>query len=376
MLRYFVIWQSAIILITLAAVRLIPLRETFLGGGSQVFRTLPVLFSRASFDGNHYIAISRFGYGYAQQAFFPLYPSLIKKVRDVFNPDHLWQVQVSAVIGTVISLVAFAVSSVFLVKLIEVDYSPSVSRLTWLLLLLFPTSFFFTAVYTEGLFFLLLIASFYFARKGKWWLAGALAGLASYTRFIGIFIFPALVVELWQQKKNQNSKIKTQNLLPLVLAPVGLAIYMYFLWRTTGDPLAFMHTLPAFGEFRSERVILLYQVFWRYGRMLVSVNWFNPQYLTLLLEAGVGVLFLLTSIAAFAKQRLSYAVFNLAAYLVPTLTGSFVSLPRYVLVCCPSFILLAQFLSTRPKLRTWCFVASAVVSIIFLALFATGYWVA
>lgn len=367
-IKYFLIWQIVLVGISLMVTRLLPLRETFLGGGSTIFRTFPLLLSRANFDGNNYISISTNGYGHSQQAFFPFYPSLIKYVRSWLNPSDEQRVQVSAAIGVAISVISFVCALWFLTKLIRLDYSVNISRLAIIAVLLFPTSFFFTAVYTEGIFFLFLISSFYFARTGKWWLAGALAGLASYTKFMGIFLFPALVIEMWQQQK-------IRNVLPLLLAPAGLIVYMYFLQKTTGDPLAFIHSLPSFGEFRSERVILLYQVFWRYAKMLITVRPGELIYINIVFEAFVGLVFLITSIFAFLKQRASYAIFNLAAYLVPTLTGSFVSLPRYVLVCFPSFILLGQFLASRPKLRIGYLLVSGSVFVLFLALFTAGYWV-
>ena len=367
-LKYFLIWQIAIVGVSLVAIRSLPIRGMFLGGGPTLFRTFPLLLSRANFDGNNYISISINGYGYSQQAFFPLYPSLIRYIRSWFNPSDEQRVQVSAAIGVVISMFSFVGALWFLTKLIKLDYSVNVSRLAIIALLLFPTSFFFTTVYNEGILFLFLVSSFYFARTKKWWLAGALAGLASYTKFMGIFLFPALVVEMWQQGKKKN-------ILPLLLAPAGLVVYMIFLHRTTGDSLAFLHSLPAYGVFRSDRIILLYQVFWRYAKMLATVHPGELIYINIVFEAVVGLIFLITSVFAFLRQRPSYAIFNLAAYLVPTLTGSFVFLPRYVLVCFPSFILLGQFLVSRPKLRIGYLLVSGSIFVLFLALFTAGYWV-
>ena len=366
-IKFFLIWQMIVVGVSLVAVKSLPIRESYIGGGAKLFRTSPLLLSRANFDGNNYISISANGYGNSQQAFFPLYPSLIRYVRTWFNPSDEQRVQVSAAIGVAISVISFVGALWFLDKLIRLDYSVNISRLAIIALIVFPTSFFFTAVYTEGIFFLFLISSFYFARTRKWWWAGALAGLASYTKFMGIFLFPALLIEMWQQKK-------IQDFLPLLLAPAGLMAYMYFLQKTTGDPLAFLHVLPTFGTFRSDHIVLLYQVFCRYTKMLVTVHPRELIYVNIVFEAFVGMVFLVTSVLAFLKQRASYAMFNLAAYLIPTLTGSFVSLPRYVLVCFPSFILLGQFLVSRPRLRVGYLLVSGSVFVLFLTLFTAGYW--
>jgi Gpi18-like mannosyltransferase len=372
-IKYFVIWQVLIIVVTIISSGILPLRGTYLGGGSILYLQNPILYSRANFDGNHYIAIARNGYGYAQQAFFPLYPKIIRAGTNYAKPNHASQFRVAAIVGVLVSAAAFLAALWILGKLLRLDYSEKVVRLALLLILVFPTSFYFTAVYTEGLFFLLIVASFYAARTNRWWLAGLLGGLASYTRFVGILIFPALFFEfLDQRKKHQLS----WQVVFLILVPCGLLAYMNYLFRTTGDPLAFFHSLAAYGEFRSSKVILLYQVFWRYMKMITSVNRGDPLYITIALEVLTGVLFLGLSIYSFVKQRMSYAVFNALAYIVPTLTGSFVSLPRYVLVCFPAFALLATLIESRPRLRSVILLVSTGLFLIFLTMFARGYWVA
>lgn len=364
-LKYFLLWQAAVIGVTLLSPRLLPLRETYLGGATQSYLTNPLLYSRANFDGLHYLSIASIGYGYAQQAFFPLYSALISKLAPLFA------FPVSA--GVAISLVSFALALVFLVKLLSLDEDSRTVRLTILALLFFPVSFFFSFVYTEGLFFLLLILAFYCARTRRWYLAGLFGALASYTRFVGIFLIPALGLEWWQQGPASRRLL---HLLPILAMSVGLLVYMNYLGHTTGDPLAFIHVQSLFAQGRSDKIVLLYQVFWRYVKMIATVNRADPLYLTVVLEAVTGGLFLITSVYALFKTRLSYAVFNLLAYLAPTLTGNLVSLPRYVLICFPSFLILGRFLArTHPLNRAVLAISSATVFFIFLSLFVRGYWV-
>ena len=72
-------WKISLIMILLYSVSNIPLGHTdrFLGGGPVNFTIAPELFSWANFDGEHYLAISMFGYKFLEQAFFPVYPLLI-----------------------------------------------------------------------------------------------------------------------------------------------------------------------------------------------------------------------------------------------------------------------------------------------------------
>ncbi len=55
-----------------------PQTNLFLGRGFKEFISKPILWTRANFDGFHYLKIARDSYGYLQEAFFPLYPLLIK----------------------------------------------------------------------------------------------------------------------------------------------------------------------------------------------------------------------------------------------------------------------------------------------------------
>lgn len=360
-LKYYLLWQLAIIVISAIGQKLLPLRESYLGVGTLKYMENQLLYSRANFDGNHYLRIATGGYGYAEQAFFPLYPNLIKKFLPVVRND--------ALTGVLISSTAFFFACIALVRLIELDYSSKIAKYTLLLLLVFPTSFYFGAVYSEGLFIFLVLMTFYLARTKHWWLAGIFGALAANTRFVGIFLFPALLLEWWPQRR-------VRNLLPILLIPAGLVIYMLFLQQTTGDALAFFHVQKLYGQNRSEQIILLYQVFWRYLKMLATVTPTEPPYFTILLEFFSGLSFLALTVLTFIKKlRPSYIFFNLAAYLIPTLTGNFVSLPRYVLACFPGFILLGQFLSGRPRLRRVVYISFSYLFSVMLVLFSRGYWV-
>ncbi|MBI5358737.1 hypothetical protein HZB69_03900 [Candidatus Amesbacteria bacterium] len=351
----------AIIIISGLAGYFLPLRETYLGGATQAYVENPLLYSRANFDGNHYLTIARRGYGYAQQAFFPLYPNLIRYFSKYIPP-------ITA--SVTISIICFSVTLIYLVKLVRLDDPNNVvAKWTIVSLLVFPTSFFFGSVYTESLFLMLVILSFYCARTRYWWPAGIFGALASYTRFVGIFLLPALIFEWYETSKNKK------DLIPILLIPVGLLTYMNFLGKTTGDPLAFVHVQKLFGQGRSEKLILLYQVFWRYIKMIFTVDLKNPIYPTLVLEFVTGLAFLWASITVAIRQRRSYAVFAVMSYLVPTLTGNLVSLPRYILTAFPFYIGYGRFLSQNKYRRQLLLTVSCILLVIYLSMFVRGYWV-
>ncbi|MBU1127112.1 hypothetical protein KKF11_02105, partial [Patescibacteria group bacterium] len=151
----------------------------------------PILFwNRANFDGMHYLSIAKHGYGIYQQAFFPLYPKLIALLSPVFLGRDL-------LTALFINFVGLFFACFFFYRLAKLDFSLKVSRRALIFLLIFPTAFYFSAIYTESLFLMLILGSFYFGRTRKWLLAGVLGMLASLTRLPGVFLFPALLFELF-----------------------------------------------------------------------------------------------------------------------------------------------------------------------------------
>ena len=121
-----------------------------------------------TWDSQWYMKIARDGYftgkigdlsDKAVFAFFPLYPLLIYLFNFGFNNLILS--------GLFVSFLCSIISVIYLYKLVLLDYPEQegfaagiVAKRTFLFFLLFPTAFFFTAVYTESLFIMLVILSF------------------------------------------------------------------------------------------------------------------------------------------------------------------------------------------------------------------------
>ena len=371
LLLSFLSWRVALFIFLFLAIKILPQQKLFLGGGLTNYLQNPYFWAWTNFDGEHYLSIAQNGYGFGEQAFFPLFPLLIKFLGKLLGGSLI----VFNLSGLLISNASFLIGLLGLIRLVRLDYSERVARAALILFLLFPTSFYFGSVYTESLFFALVIWSFYCAKKQRWLFASCLGALASATRVIGIVILPALFLEWWSKKAK---KIDIQVIF-LFLIPLGLAGYMYYLYIRHGDPLAFWRALPGFGEQRSTVPILLPQVFYRYiFKILPQINYsYFPIVFSTYLEFLSGVAFLAISSLAFFKMRLSYSTFLILGYLLPTLSGSFSSFSRYVLVLFPAFILAASYLSKATRLTqiliyTLLFICLAVAT----TLFVRGYWLA
>lgn len=373
-LSLFLGWKFILLVILWLSLVFLPLGSgnNFLGGGVERYSLDPAVFAWANFDGEHYLSIAIFGYKDLEQAFFPVYPKLISFLSSPFRGDLFLAYFSATFIGLLISTITFILALLLLWDLILIDYPKKVAFWTVLLLLVFPTSFFFSSLYNESLFLLLVVASFYSARKGKWGLAGGLGMVASATRVFGILLLPALLVEAYQQK------IPLQKFLWLSLVPLGLFGYMVYQWQTVGDPLAFYNLQSIVGEQHQQGGVLLPQVFVRYIKMLLTVDMSNVLYQTIFLEFVSGlVFFILPVIGYFKKMRPSYLTFAFLGLLLPATAGSFSSLPRYVLVLFPSFIVGGIIIANLPKV-----VRLVFFSVLFLwlaveaSLFFRGYWVA
>lgn len=363
-------WRFAIFFFALIGIYFLPLySQSFLGGGFERYTKTPLFWGWSNFDGEHYLFIAQNGYQSLKHAFFPVYPLLVGYLGGISGS------MVSlAVIGLLISNLSFLVSLVLFWKLVILDYSKKIAFLSVFILLSFPTSFYFGALYTESLFLVLVLGSFYAARKNQWLLAGILGAVASATRVVGIFLFPALLLE-WRQMRKEG-KAEIYHLLFICMVPIGIISYMLFLKGTTGDPLAF-YTLQAIsGEQRDQRIIPLYQVFWRYVKMIWEFQT-NLAYLTIFMELLAGALgIFLLILGYFRRMRPSYLCFGFLSYLLPTLTGSFSSMPRYLVIIFPIFIVLATFISGNRLLRFGVLTALIVLLVIETMLFIRGYWVA
>jgi len=328
-----------------------------------------------NFDGVHYITLAIYGHGAAgktslMSAFFPVYPWLISTVNTVVH-HYTYS-------GLIISNLAFLISLYFLYKLFLLDYKEKISRFALTLIMIFPTAFFFGSVYTESVFLLLSVLAFYCARKKNFLLAGIFAAIASATRITGIFLWPALIIEFYLAYGSKIKNMLRPQLIWLTLPPLGLLSYMRYQMIYTGSAITFITTQSAIGSNRVvDKLILLHQVFYRYVRMIIFVDHTDPLFFTVLLEFLVGLGFLILLIFSVKKIRPSYWLYCFLSYILPTFTGTFSSLPRYVVVLFPLFGFLAVFLEKHhPYLRYLYFIISIIFAFIAVSLFTRGYFIA
>ena len=345
----------------------------FFGGKYINYVTNPLFWGWANFDGEHYVSIAMFGYKNLQQAFFPAYPYLAKLVSNLIGSNlesFVWS-------GILISNALFFASLVLLWKVIRLDFSEKIAKIATILLLTFPTSFYFGAVYTESLFLFSSLLTYYLYREKKYFFAGVVGILMTSTRIYGIFVLLMILVDLLKNKVSLL-KIIQEKIYLLGISISGILFYMWFCFKNYGDPLAFYNLQNIVGEHRSSQLILLPQVFFRYiAKVIPNLDWnYLPVVFNALLEFSVATLFLIIILYSFKKIRWDYWVYVTLGYLVPTLTGSFSSLARYVVVLFPAFIIASIFLEKRNKyLRLGIYLSLTIIAVVAEMLFFRGYFV-
>ena len=309
----------------------------------------------ANFDGAHYTSIARDGYGVFQFAFFPMYPLLIRLGHTISGFPYE-----SVAVG--ISHIAL-----FMGLFLFWQYLKDAPGRTWIIMLflVYPASFFFAAAYTESVFFALSIGVLVRLQARRWVLAGVLAGFASATRLVGVFLWLPIAIALW----NYRQHLTRVAWFALCMAPLGLVSYMVYLWRVAGDPLAFFHVQSAFGAGRSgSEIIFLPQLLWRYARIFMTVPQGEFLYHVAVLELSSLVFGAVLVVTAWRKRLdQGLILYSAGVIFLPTLTGTLSSMPRYLLAAFPLF---AVFGGLRP---IWIKLAVLIVFLMLLVYATTGF---
>ncbi len=350
LLKMVLLWRLALLLFVILS--------------SSIFTNTNPLTAWSNFDGHRYLAIAKEGYGtphtFYSYSLFPLYPKLITTFS--FLGGYLTS-------ALLVSHLCLFLSAFVFVKLASLDLKTKQVRLALFLVAIFPSSFFLGSVYSESLFLLLSLLSFYFARRNNFILAVIAASLASYTRPFGILLWPALIVEYFYQEKASLSAFLRPRFLLFIIPPLGAISYLRYLSVNTSNLLSFLPSIP-------DKLVFLHQVFFRYLRMAVFINHSSPLFFVVLTEIFVGLLFLFLLVFSYRHLRRSYWLYFLLSYLIPTFWGNFVGMPRFMLVVFPSFIFLAQWLDKQhPFLRYFYYIVSLTLLIINLSFFISGYFV-
>lgn len=305
-----------------------------------------------NWDAADYLRIAQHGYEQrVDLAFFPLFPLLVSAISHVLGS---WSY---LLVGTLLSNAALLGVLLLLYRLATDAFGETVAQRTLLYLCIFPTAFFFFAAYNESLYLLFALGTFLALQRRNWWLAGLLGLLATATRSIGILLVIPYLYELWTARATILASWRSalSALPPIILIPLGMALYGLYCWITVGDFLAFVHVQQHSGRYLAwpwqgilQALVALFIIPQPFGSS-------NEAHLLLDLSATLG--FILLVILGWRKQRMSYnlwMLFNIVYILLyPALDKPDILLSnqRFVLELFPAFITLALLGIEKPSLH-------------------------
>jgi len=328
----------------------------------------------ARFDSGWYLGIVERGYGPArtpgepsEHAFFPLYPLLVRAISKATGADPLW-------VGPLFStLCALAALWLFWKEALR-RLPPRLALHSLVFLLVFPTSFFFLAMYSESLFLLLAVSAFACVARGRLAAAAILGLLAGLTRAPAVALCLPLLFAAWPRAAERVRPARKLAAAATALSPAaGVLLWIAAAAWITGVPGAYARA----------------QSGWHRGTSPISgaIHWAAalPDRVARgdLLEKPAFVLdyadvAIFAAIAVFQARRRRWgdAAFTAGALALPISTGIPASVPRYVLVVYPAFFALAEIFDGRPLPRRAWWLGSALLLLAGAAAFVHWRWVA
>lgn len=267
------------------------------------------------------------GWVQSHYAFFPLFPliiSILVKTGMSFMLSGL-------ILVTIFSAGAFYLFYVFAKHFLQSEQKAWIASLCFLV---FPFNYYYSMIYSEGLFLLLLMTAFLSILRKKWvWLTIS-ASLLVLTRPNGLWMALPLLIFFIEQHREDILKRDYRKLRPVLLLAVmpltmlGYCIYLYYM---TGDFFAFATAQKGWNKSPMFPLLALFR----------SGDW-HEQFYSIYTILGMIAALLLRK-----RLPLSLHVFIWINILLPLSAGSVASMPRYISGLFPYFLFLGDWLGTK-----------------------------
>ncbi len=339
----FIVYKFFVILIAVGTQFFIPREITH----TQIITDNIFLNPFAQYDATAYLDVAKNGYrgdfseyGTGNYHWYPFYPLLIRLFS--FIGFEL----AAFLISNIASF--FAVATLYL--LVKGELGKRNANKTLIYILLFPTAFYFTMMYTEPLFLFLSVSVFYFAKKCNWPLTGLFGFLAALTRIQGIILFvPVLIVylksidyfpkrfhELKIFKLQNYRKIKA-NILYLFAIPAGMATFMIYHRIVFGDFFIQLKSAQVFGRHLSPPWEGFLHTF---NAMAADTTLINLSYH--IYNLFITVSFIALIWVSYKKLRFEYTSYFLLTVVILLFGPNLFGMSRYMLVVFPAFMALSM----------------------------------
>jgi hypothetical protein len=354
----------------------------------KIYLLEPLMNRQVAWDSEYYVGIAAAGYDDPQAgavtnpqtgelviknySFFPFYPYVMRLFAWPLGLFGLNPIAAASLAGVIVALLGTLAGMLALWDLTRHYFDEEGSERAVFYALIFPTSFFFAMVYTEGLFIGLVFGALALSKRGHWLWASILGLFAAWTRAHGAALaLPLLVMWLMQVKWREPLK---EQLTWKWFAQGALALSPligYLIWRYSALGMGWAE-LQAF----------------YFGRGLMSIdrslNDFHNAFKYASETGGAALIYysleigsILTALIAsiwLIRRDPPVALFSLALVLLSIFSGSAQSMARYMVIVPALYIFLAHLGKNKTFDRAW-----TLLSILLLGmqamLFAFDMWV-
>lgn len=293
--------------------------------------------------------------------FFPVFPAALHVVGRLFGGT------VAAYMfgGTALTWVAFFLALVYVFRLArDLLGDDDRAHAAVLLVAAYPFAVYYGALYTESVYLLGVVATFFHARRRQWGATFAWGLMVGLTRPNGCFVsIPLVLVTMapwlprWvsgdtgQAGVAQDSAFDWKGAGAALVASagpgIGVLLFCAFMWHLTGDPLVWAEGHAAWGREYVGFGPLAVKWYGYFRDSGVSGVLRNVPYDAM---NALGALFVLAlAVPVWRRFGPPYAVFILVNMLPPLAAGGFLSAGRFSAVMFPAFLWLAAVLPDRQR---------------------------
>ncbi|PYQ12023.1 MAG: hypothetical protein DMH00_06950 [Acidobacteria bacterium] len=319
----------------------------------------------ARWDSEWYLLIAREGYaadrslatysaGYRPgdtAGFFPLYPLLLTILERLGVPE------VAA--GILLSNMALLTALTLLYLLVREEWDDHAAGAAVWVLLGFPFSLFFSAVYCESVALALTLGGFLLARRRRWGWLGLCGFFCALARPTGLLVAPALA---WEVKERRGG---WRGALALLGFPAGVAAFSACCGFLFSDPLIW--------ETRQERwrgsLSGPWKAFKRFFESSPSLHGAHNS----ILEFCLALLFLVALVPVLRKTPRSWGTYALLCVMVP-LGSTLWSFGRLALMAFPVFAWMGFLLRRDSSALAGYLALCLPLGGLLMAFFACGWW--
>ncbi len=330
----------------------------------------------ARWDSGWYVGIAESGYmppprEFGEQtnhAFFPLYPILMRVLVRTTGVE-------TSLAGNLISGSAFLGAVLLFASWVRSRWGEERVRPALLVLLAFPTSFFFLAVYTEALVLFLALLAVVSIDRGRPLVAAGAGYLSGLTRITGVVLAPYLALSSLAKSRREGAgwgRAVGAALLTGIPPLLGFLTFCLYFEARFHDPFLFIRAQHKGGVEQKTALDgprLIAQAVWQD----VSTGRIFHKSPARTLEGVFLLLFAFLAIRLLRERRWIESLYVLMTIGLVPFTGTLESAGRYVLPAFPAF---AEFgeLSSRPALFRPLLVLGFLTQAAYVWVFVNWLW--